>query len=94
MPERTGRDATYETGIFFNCPFDQTYKPIFDALVFAAFDCGYVPRCALELDDARGRNARLNSAPVGSRLRDAGNAGINSAPGGPLPGMIPGSIGH
>ena len=37
--------------IFFNCPFDQAYKPIFDALVFAAFDCGYVPRCALEVDD-------------------------------------------
>lgn len=52
MPERNGRLATYETSIFFNCPFDQTYKPIFDALVFAAFDCGYVPRCALEIDDA------------------------------------------
>ena len=52
MPERTGRDASYETSIFLNCPFDQTYKPIFDALVFAAFDGGYVPRCALEIDDA------------------------------------------
>ena len=52
MPERNGRDATYETSIFFNCPFDETYKPIFDALVFATFDCGYVPRCALEIDDA------------------------------------------
>lgn len=52
MPERGGLAASYDTSIFLNCPFDQTYKPIFDALVFAAFDCGYVPRCALEIDDA------------------------------------------
>jgi hypothetical protein len=52
MPERSGREATYETSIFLNCPFDLPYKPIFDALVFTAFDCGYVPRCALEIDDA------------------------------------------
>ncbi len=43
--------ATYDTSIFLNCPFDPAYQPIFDALVFAAFDCGYVPRCALEIDD-------------------------------------------
>lgn len=52
MPERNGLEATYETSIFLNCPFDEQYKPIFDALIFAAFDCGYVPRCALEIDDA------------------------------------------
>lgn len=52
MPERNGRAATYETSIFFNCPFDQAYEPIFHALIFATFDCGYVPRCALEIDDA------------------------------------------
>ncbi len=43
--------AAYDSSIFLNCPFDQKYKPIFDALVFAAFDCGFVPRCALEVDD-------------------------------------------
>jgi hypothetical protein len=52
MPERVGRDASYDTSIFFNCPFDPAYQPIFDALIFATFDCGYVPRCALEIDDA------------------------------------------
>ena len=25
-----------------------TYKPMFEAIVFAVFDCGYRPRCALE----------------------------------------------
>lgn len=52
MPDHNGRPATYDTSIFFNCPFDQAYRPVFEALVFAAFDCGYVPRCALEVDDA------------------------------------------
>lgn len=52
MPEPKGRAAPYDTGIFLNCPFDESYKPIFDALVFASFEFGYVPRCALEIDDA------------------------------------------
>jgi hypothetical protein len=52
MPKLINRASTFHTSIFFNCPFDQAYKPIFDALVFAAFDCGYIVRCALEIDDA------------------------------------------
>jgi hypothetical protein len=51
MPRGTRPAGSDDTSIFFNCPFDPSYKPIFDALVFAAFDCGYVPRCALEIDD-------------------------------------------
>ena len=42
----------YERSIFINCPFDKSYRPIFHALVYAAFDCGLKPRCALEVDDA------------------------------------------
>jgi hypothetical protein len=38
--------------VFINCPFDDTYKPIFEAIVFAVNDLGFVARCALELDDA------------------------------------------
>lgn len=38
--------------VFLNCPFDEEYKEIFDALVFTIFDCGFVPRCSLEVDDA------------------------------------------
>ena len=51
MPEFKDRAESYRTSIFLNCPFDQAYKPVFDALVFAAYDCGYRPRCALEIDD-------------------------------------------
>ena len=38
--------------IFINCPFDPGYRPIFDAIVFAVCHLGFVPRCALEDDDA------------------------------------------
>ena len=38
--------------VFVNCPFDRTYKPIFDAIVFAIHQLRFVPRCALAVDDA------------------------------------------
>ena len=38
--------------IFVNCPFDNRYKPIFNAIVFAIYDLGFVARCSLEEDDA------------------------------------------
>jgi hypothetical protein len=41
----------YENAVFVNCPFDEGYRDLFEALVFAVHDCGYVAHCALELDD-------------------------------------------
>ena len=38
--------------VFINCPFDPGYQPIFNAIVFAVYDLGFVARCALEEDDA------------------------------------------
>ncbi len=38
--------------VFINCPFDGAYQPIFRAIIFAVVDLGFVPRCALEVDDA------------------------------------------
>jgi hypothetical protein len=38
--------------VFINCPFDESYKPIFQAILFAVYDLGFVARCALEIDDA------------------------------------------
>jgi len=34
--------------VFINCPLDADYKPLFDAIIFAIFVCGFQPRCALE----------------------------------------------
>lgn len=44
--------AVLSTHVFVNCPFDNAYKPIFEAIVFAIYDLGYVARCALESDDS------------------------------------------
>lgn len=45
-------DPRLEYGVFLNCPFDELYRPIFEAVVFAVHDCGYVARCSLEVTDA------------------------------------------
>lgn len=42
----------YETNIFINCPFDEDYRAIFDALVFCVEECGFTARCALEVTDS------------------------------------------
>jgi hypothetical protein len=43
--------SSYNQNVFINCPFDAKYKSLFNAIVFAVFDCGFVARCALEEDD-------------------------------------------
>ena len=42
----------YDYNVFVNCPFDVDYAPLFDAIVFAIHDCGFVARCALEVDNS------------------------------------------
>jgi hypothetical protein len=42
----------FNNGVFINCPFDKDYDVLFKAVVFTIFDCGFVARCALELQDA------------------------------------------
>jgi len=38
--------------VFINCPFDEEYKAIFEAILFTVYRCGYKPRCAKEFDDS------------------------------------------
>jgi len=37
-----------ETSVFINCPFDEQFAPVFDAIVLATVCCGFMPRSALE----------------------------------------------
>jgi hypothetical protein len=37
--------------VFINCPFDDTYRPLFRAIIFTVVRCGFTPRCALEVID-------------------------------------------
>ncbi|MES2824640.1 MAG: hypothetical protein V4732_13630 [Pseudomonadota bacterium] len=48
----------YTSCVFINCPFDEEYKSIRDAIVFAIYDCGFIPRCALE--ENNGGNIRFD----------------------------------
>lgn len=43
---------SYDESVFINCPFDREYREIFDAIVFAVHDCGFVPRSAWESIDS------------------------------------------
>jgi hypothetical protein len=39
-------------GVFINCPFDDEYQPLFEAVVFCVTACGFRARCTLEETDA------------------------------------------
>ncbi len=44
--------VTPSKDVFVNCPFDPSYKPVFDAIIFCVSAAGFQPRCSLEFDDA------------------------------------------
>lgn len=44
--------AEYDTNVFINCPFDDAYAPIFEAIVFTVHDAGFRPKCARERLDS------------------------------------------
>jgi hypothetical protein len=46
----TARD--YAQNVFINCPFDSGYRPLFEAIAFVTYDCGFYLRTALEVDDS------------------------------------------
>ena len=44
--------TSYDENVFVNCPFDEDYRAMMEAIVFAVHDCGFVARSSLELDDS------------------------------------------
>jgi hypothetical protein len=50
MPVPTGK--AYARSVFINCPFSPKYKPIFRAILFSIYSCGFTPLCALEISDS------------------------------------------
>jgi hypothetical protein len=51
MPRAARAEPRLNPLVFINCPFDDAYWPLFKALVFTIFACGYRSRCALEVND-------------------------------------------
>jgi len=63
------RAGTYESSVFINCPFDSEYWPLFEAITFSVYHCGFFPRCALEVDDSsQVRIQKITDIIRGSRL--------------------------
>lgn len=54
MPRRQKNkpSADFAENVFINCPFDDLYLPLFNAIVFTTHDVGFKPRCALEASNA------------------------------------------
>ena len=69
MPRAVSRRAL-NRDVFINCPFDDTYWPIFRAIVFAIHACGYRSRCALE--DGAGGELRLDQLKALIQASDRG----------------------
>lgn len=42
----------YGRQVFLNCPFDDGYRPLYEAIIFAVLSCGFVVRCAREREDS------------------------------------------
>jgi hypothetical protein len=45
------RKPAASKSVFINCPFDDEFRPILRAMVFAIIAAGYHPRCALDATD-------------------------------------------
>ena len=43
--------GAYNSNVFINCPFDDGYESLFQAIVFTVIYCGFIPRCAKERSD-------------------------------------------
>lgn len=42
----------FDTNVFVNCPFDDTYRPLLRPVLYAIIDLGFTPRIALESLDS------------------------------------------
>lgn len=44
--------TAYNDSVFINCPFDDAYTPLLQAIVYSVYRCGFIPQSALGADDA------------------------------------------
>jgi hypothetical protein len=58
----------FVSSVFINCPFDETYLPIFEAVVFTVIAAGFRPRSALEnIDSGTLRLRKIQGIIAGCR---------------------------
>jgi hypothetical protein len=42
----------FSNSVFINCPFDDDFKELLHAIIYTVYKCGFVPRSAMEEDNA------------------------------------------
>jgi hypothetical protein len=62
--QRAARALASKT-VFVNCPFDDGFKPIFRAMIFAVTSSGYFPSCALDATDGAEIRVRKIAKMIG-----------------------------
>jgi hypothetical protein len=45
-------NENYTRNVFYNCPFDDAYQPLFEAALFTIYRCDFFLRCAKEFNDS------------------------------------------
>lgn len=62
-------EVPFEQSVFVNCPFDDEYAPILQAIAFCIYDLGFTPRLAPENSNAgAGRLQRILELIQGSKF--------------------------
>lgn len=81
-------ETDYDDGVFINCPFDDSYRPLFQAVVFAVHACGLVARSALEVENgAEVRIDKIARIIAGCRHSIHDISRVEPDPGSGLPRM-------
>lgn len=61
--------AVFDRSVFINCPFDDDYTPLLQAILFCVVDLGFVPRIATErIDSAENRLDKIRGLIEASRF--------------------------
>jgi hypothetical protein len=56
-----GLSKSYSRQVFLNCPFDEEYREVYEAIIFGILASGFVVRCAREREDSgEPRIAKIN----------------------------------
>jgi len=60
-------DGGFDRSVFVNCPFDDEFRPILEAILFCITDCDLFPRVSTERLDAENRLDKIVDLIVESR---------------------------
>ena len=72
---------SYDRRVFINCPFDNDYLPVLQAIAFAVIDCGFSPRLAIQEVNGRLRLEKMIDLMRASRLSIHDISRLPAAPG-------------